>query len=388
MDTAGPDVLQHPAFIAPLTLGSGPLRVAVKDTIDVAGVRTRAGSAVFDAAPPPSSHAAVVQHLLDGGARLVGKTQLHELAFGVTGINRRFGTPPNPHFPGRVPGGSSSGSAAAVAAGLADIALGTDTGGSVRIPAACCGVFGIKPTFGRVSRLGVAPAHSSLDCVGVFAGSAHLLTRGMALIDPGFVPDETRAAIRLGWVALDADVQINAAVEAAVLQSGFQRQDVQLSQLADAFDAGLVIINRENWQAFSHIVDHPLLGDDVRVRLKAAGNTRDAAVQLAETVRARFSAEVDLALSQVDALVLPTMPDFPLTLEDAADARAAIGITRFVRPFNLSGHPAISVPLSTPAGLPAGLQLVGRKGADAQLCRIAERLAANVQHLLLSRGPA
>jgi amidase len=376
--------LPHPVFIAPLALGSGRLRVAVKDTIDVAGMRTRAGSAVFDAQPPAWAHAEVVARVLAGDARIVGKTHLHELAFGVTGINHRFGTPPNPGFPGRVPGGSSSGSAAAVAGGLADIALGTDTGGSVRIPAACCGVFGIKPTFGRISRRGVAPAQSSLDCVGVFAGTAQRLTRGMALIDPGFVIDQGDAALTLGRVRVDADRLIDAALDQALAQSGLACEEVSLPGMADAFDAGLVIINHENWQAFSHLVDHPLLGEDVRARLKAAGNTGDAAVQLAERVRARFTAAVDAALSGVDALVLPTMPDFPLTLEAAADARAAIGITRLVRPFNLSGHPAISLPLMTPVGLPAGLQLVGRKGSDAALCRIAERIAAGARQIIHS----
>jgi amidase len=146
----------------------------------------------------------------------------------------------------------------------------------------------------------------------------------------------------------------------------------------------LIIINQENWQAFGALVDHPQMGEDVRVRLKAAGETTAASVSCAENVRQRFSAAVDAALSQVDALVLPTMPDFPLTLEQGADARAAIGITSLVRPFNLSGHPAISVPLSTPQGLPAGLQLIGRKGDDARLCRIAECLAQRAPNVITS----
>lgn len=374
--------IERPIFVESLALGDGALRVAVKDTIDIAGLRTRAGSAVFDQDPPAARHAQVVERVLSGDCTIVGKTHLHELAFGVTGINARMGTPPNPKFPGRVPGGSSSGSAAAVAAGLADFALGTDTGGSVRIPAACCGVFGIKPTYGRISRVGVAPPASSLDCVGVFTGNAPMLTRAMSIIDPDFVRDRAPCAASIGWVQVEADPQIQRAIAIAIEHSGFAHAPVALPLLAQAFDAGLIIINQENWRAFGQLVGHPQLGEDVRVRLKAAGDTTAESVVRAEEVRVRFSAAVDAALAQVDALVLPTMTDFPLTLEQGADARAAIGITRLVRPFNLSGHPAITVPLSTPQGLPASLQLVGRKGDDARLCRIAECLAQRAPNVI------
>ena len=156
-------------FVEKLALGGGGLRVGVKDSIDIEGVPTRMACACYADAPPAERHAEVVRALLDAGCRIVGKTNMHELAYGVTGINRWTGTPINPRAPGRVPGGSSSGSAVAVAAGLVDFAVGTDTGGSIRIPAACCGVQGLKPSFGRVSRLGVHPAKSSLDCVGPFA---------------------------------------------------------------------------------------------------------------------------------------------------------------------------------------------------------------------------
>ncbi len=375
-------------FVERLALGEGPLAVAVKDTIDIAGLRTRAGSAVFDDEPAATRHAQVVESLLDGACTLVGKTHLHELAFGVTGLNPRMGTPPNPKFPDRVPGGSSSGSAAAVAAGLVDFALGTDTGGSVRIPAACCGVFGIKPTYGRVSRAGVVPPTSSLDCVGVLAGNAPMLARAMSIIDPSFTPERGPCAVSVGVLQVEADPAIQQALQIAIQHAGFHHAPAELSGLPQAFDAGLIIINQENWLAFGALVDHPRMGDDVRVRLKAAGETTAASVSCAEHVRQRFSAAVDAALSQVDALVLPTMPDFPLTLEQGADARAAIGITSLVRPFNLSGHPAITIPLSTPQGLPAGLQLVGRKGDDARLCRIAECLAQRAPNVIVTERSA
>lgn len=148
-------------FISRFTLGEGELTFAVKDSLDIAGFPTHAGSPVLQDAPPAVRHAAVVEALLDNGCQLRGKTTLHELAFGVTGINPHSGTPRNTHYPQLIPGGSSSGSAAVVAAGEVDFAVGTDTGGSVRMPAACCGVVGLKPSFGRLSRAGVMPTESS-----------------------------------------------------------------------------------------------------------------------------------------------------------------------------------------------------------------------------------
>src|SRR5882757_2940159 len=183
-------------FVNRMQLGADGLRVGVKDSIDIAGYATRSGSIAFAAAPPAARHAAVVQALLDGGCRIVGKTNMHELAYGVTGINRSTGTPRNPRYPDRIPGGSSSGSAVAVAAELVDFALGTDTGGSIRIPAACCGIYGIKPTYGRVSRAGVHPLDSTLDCVGPFARDLNMIERAMALIDSSFVPEPPPTTVR------------------------------------------------------------------------------------------------------------------------------------------------------------------------------------------------
>jgi amidase len=130
---------------------------------------------------------------------------MHELAYGMTGINSAFGTPVNPCWPDRIPGGPSSGSAVGVAAGLCDIALGTDTGSSVRQPAICCGIHGIKPTFGRISRKGCLPSTGTLDCVGLFARSAEMLTRGMAAADPGFVPHGWARAPRLARIEAELD---------------------------------------------------------------------------------------------------------------------------------------------------------------------------------------
>ncbi|MDU9031238.1 amidase [Pseudomonas mediterranea] len=359
-----------------LKIGTGGLAVMVKDTIDVAGSPTRASSAALDQAPAATEHADVVQHLLNAGCRLTGKTSLHELAFGTTGINRYTGTAINPRFPGRIPGGSSSGSAAAVAAGLADFSLGTDTGGSIRIPACCCGIFGFKPTFGRVSRRGVMPPQTSLDCVGPFAATLPTLIDAMAAIDPSFQASQMPERIKVGVLDVQASESVSRVVAAALSAAGQETCHFTSEHFEAAYIAGMVIINRETYAACGHLLATGKVGADIADRLEAAGFTTDEAVAEAESVRARFSAEIDGLLQQCDVLALPTMPEFPLRIEDAADTRAVLGMTSLVRPFNLSGHPAVTLPLSSPEGLPVGLQLVGAKGADEKLLAAASLLLA------------
>jgi amidase len=250
-------------FVRTLALGGGGLRVGVKDSLDIAGYPTQAASATLQDAPPASRHAVVVQSLLDGGCRIVGKTNMHELAYGVTGVNRFTGTPPNPRYPDRVPGRSSSGSAAAVAAGLVDFAIGTDTGGSIRIPAACCGVYGLKPTYGRVSRVGAHPAVSSLDCIGPFAGDPSLLERAMALIDPTFTIQPPPAEARVGLVHVDADPAIAAAVERALSRSRLTVVARQLPSLGAAYTAALHLVAAETLAGFGHLLESQAMGADV-----------------------------------------------------------------------------------------------------------------------------
>lgn len=357
-----------------LSLGGDGLRVMVKDTMDVAGFATRASSRSLEHTPLATEHAEVVSRLLAGGCHLVGKTALHELAFGTTGINHHTGTPANPRFPGRIPGGSSSGSAAVVAAGLADFSLGTDTGGSVRIPACCCGLFGLKPTFGRISRAGVMPTLTSLDCIGPFAASLPMLQRAMSLIDPSFAPSPVPESVRIGVVDVVATPAVSQVIEVALAASRQPLATVTLGHLQAAYDAGMTVINRETFAACGHLLATGAVGSDIAGRLAAAGETTDAALAEAEAVRERFTAEVDAALANHDVLALPTMPDFPLRVAEAADTRAVLGMTAFVRPFNLSGHPALTLPLGSPEGLPVGLQLIAAKGADAYLLAAADRL--------------
>jgi amidase len=359
------------------TSGAGYL-VAVKDTIDVAGFSTVAGSSALVNAAPAEKSATVVTALARAGCELLGKTNLHELAYGMSGVNHWAGTPTNVKFPNLIPGGSSSGSAAAVASQLVDFSLGTDTGGSIRLPATCCGVYGLKPTYGRVSREGVKPTKSSLDCVGPFANTPEMLIAAMEVIDPTFVKSRPvgLSEITLGSLTVGAEVAILSGLDDFLKISGVKLQQKTLPLMSSAFSAGMTLINRETWEAFGYLLDSGLLGQDVENRLRHAKTTTDSEVAFAGSIRERFSAEVDKALASVSALVLPTLPTFPMTLSDALEGKVDLNMSSLIRPFNLSGHPALSIPLLTErlAG-PVGIQLVGRKGEDELLCEIARKLS-------------
>ena len=358
--------------------GQGP-SVAIKDSIDVAGVPTQAGSRALADAPPAPASAEVVRRLVAAGYRIVGKTTMHELAFGTTGINAWAGTPVNPRFPALVPGGSSSGSAAAVAGGVVEVAIGTDTGGSIRIPAACCGVFGLKPSFGRVSREGVLPVATTLDCVGPFAADMDTLIACMRAIDPSFGELPGLAGVCVGLVDVPALDVIREAVATAVARSGLPSGPVSFQHFDAAYRAGLAVINAETWAACGPLVETGKVGPDVAQRLLNASRTTPADVDAASQVRADFTGEVDAALQGFSVLALPTMADAPPSLDQAADTSRLVNMTSLVRPFNLSGHPAIAIPLPARSGFPVSLQLVAAKGHDELLCAVARHVASRLQ---------
>jgi amidase len=368
------------AFISTFSLGGDGPTIAIKDTIDIAGMRTTGASRALADAAPAQRHAQVVQLLLDADWKIVGKANMHELAFGMTGINDYTGTPVNPQDATRIPGGSSSGSASAVGLGLADAALGTDTGGSIRGPAACCAITGLKPTFGRVSRRGVAPAESTLDCVGPFARDMRMIVDTMAVIAPGF---DASAALKkvtacsVGVAHVDAQADLLAAVARAPQRAGFTSRAIDIAGFADAFQAGISIINAETWAAFGHLVDSGKLGADLDARLRAASATTPEQLSAAERVRRSFTEAVDRALDSVDVIVMPTLPALPITLDDARRGVPVIAMSSLIRPFNLSGHPALSLPLPLDGSpLKAGLQIIGRHGADEQVCAVAAAFEA------------
>ena len=363
-------------FIRRLDLGGPGPAVAIKDTIDMAGLPTTAGSRALADAPPARENAEVVERLLRAQYRIVGKTTLHELAFGMTGANDWAGTPLNPRYPGFIVGGSSSGSAAAVAAGLCDVALGTDTGGSIRVPAACCGVWGLKPTWGRVSRRGAWPRHSSLDCIGPFAADVDSLAACMRAItadfDDGELADISTARIGLLEVAARDDIQ--SSVGDVVHASGFAVRPAILAHFDEAYAAAMTIIQVETYQAFGHLLSSAALGADVEQRLRAAAKVEASAVAEAEKVRARFTQAVDAALAHTPILALPTLADAPPRVGQPVDAGVLARLSSLVRPFNLSGHPALTLPL--PGSEPRALQLIAGKGQEELLFAVAKRFAS------------
>ncbi|KEP71131.1 glutamyl-tRNA amidotransferase [Thioclava dalianensis] len=365
------------------TLGrAGGLRVAVKDCLDVAGLPTRCGSAAFADAPVARKHAHAVAALLEAGCEITGKTVMHELAYGMTGVNPYEGTPINPRWPALIPGGSSSGAAVAVASGAVDFAIGTDTGGSVRQPATCCGVIGLKPSFGRIDRAGARPAHSSLDCIGPLARSMDMIEAAMRALDPGFIPERLARAPNLARVRTEFDRALGDSLLFALQEQDYDLPYVNLPGMDAAYEAGLTLIGHEAHLAFGDLLAQGApLGADVRARLVAAGRITQAQVDQAEAVRARFTAEVDAVLSGYDAIVTRALPTHPPRLDEAEDPAKVLPLTRYLRPFNLSGHPAIVLPMASAEGLPAGLQIIAPKGADARLCAIARWLCETVPAL-------
>jgi amidase len=355
--------------------GSG-LRVAVKDLIDMAGLPTTAGCrAVADTALPASRDAACLAGLraamARGEARFVGKTNLHELAFGISGINAAFGTPVNPLDPRRIPGGSSSGSAAAVAADEADVAYGSDTGGSIRIPAACCGISGLKTTWGRISLDGVRPLAPSLDTVGPMARDVNGLIAGMALLEPGFAV-AVEAPQVVGRLAIDADPVISAAVDNALRAAGFTVQPVTIGELADAIAASMALLDAQAWATNAELVATApdRIGRDVLARLQQAATVTDAQLSVARAGISRWRATLDRLWNRVELLAAPTLLGFP-PLTDDADAIVAIrGLTS---PVNAAGLPALALPIPADgpraAGgpLPASVQLIGPAGSEDRL---------------------
>ena len=303
-------------FVERFVLGDGPITVAVKDVVDIKGHPTRLGSAAFANAKPAKENAEIVDRLLDGKATIIGKASMHELAYGVTGINHVYGTPENPKYPGLIPGGSSSGSAVAVAAGLCDAAIGTDTGGSIRVPAACCGVLGLKPTYGRVSRNGLTPSNSSLDCVGPFAKNADILVGVMSAIDSSW--DEgaaSKTSVKIGFLKSDALAEIEQSVRGAAKTLDPDIKDVQAASLEAAHLAGLTIIAHETYAAFGHLLGDEKIDNEVAKRLKRATEISNTALSDAEAVRGRFGQEIDRLLEIVDVLALPTRRDTHQKLE-------------------------------------------------------------------------
>jgi len=380
----------------------GPLHgipISLKDNIYTKGIRTTAGSKILKGFVPQHD-AVVVTRLKEAGAVLIGKTNMHEFAYGVTTNNPHYGPARNPWDLARIPGGSSGGSAAAVAAGLCYGSIGTDTGGSIRIPAALCGIVGLKPTFGRVSVADVIPLSPRLDCVGPLARSA---ADAALLLEPIFVrslkeaslrsaaKSSARRAFRLGipkdFFLKIVSPEIERAFEQALRvfrKLGVIFKEVSIPQVEETEDAG----NQIAWPEATHYhqqagwfparaADY---GEDVCTRLELGVKVPATSYLQAMQVRDSFISHFHSAMAEagLDALVVPTTPiAAPLIGEETTSVSGTNHPTRALllrnnRPANLGGFPAISVPCGlTPNGLPVGLQLFGSVTDEALLLRIA-----------------
>ena len=386
----------------------GPLHgipVAVKDVYSTRGVRTTCGSKLF-ADFVPSIDAAVVEKLGAAGAVLVGKTAMHELAYGITSNNPHFGTVRNPWDPARIPGGSSGGSGAAVASGMVFMAMGSDTGGSIRIPASYCGTVGLKPTSGRVSRYGVRPLDFSLDHMGPLTRSARDAavvldaiagydrrddTSSRHPVDP-YVPEErpSLAGLRIGvpqnFYFDRVDPEIAASVQAMVQRAealGARAVPVRVPDIAALNAVGRVILLAEASALMEpYLHRRAEFGADVLALLDQGRLLPATDFINAQRLRRAFMTEFARVWSEADCLFTPCTP---ITAPCIGEATASIAgetedvrlaSTRLVRGLNVLGVPALALPSGLDSrGLPMSLQIVGKPWSEALLLKVAQALA-------------
>ncbi|MCL6598812.1 MAG: amidase [Alicyclobacillus macrosporangiidus] len=381
----------------------GPLAgvpVAVKDLMDTEDMPTTYGGLHF-AGRRPSRTATAVSRLRAAGAIVIGKANLHEYAYGTTNENPHYGRARNPWNRAKIPGGSSGGSGVAIAAGLAMAALGTDTGGSIRIPAALCGHVGLKPTYGLVSKAGVFPLADSLDHVGPMAKSvldAALLLSVLAGPDPHDpttvrIPPrayhrvqpkpQARVGVPKSFFFDKCHAGVAQTVQAALRtlqEQGFDLVEVDLPSAHQVPEMQNAIISSEALDIHEALLKaHPeQYGEDVRKRLESGYEIRGHQVVAATRFRRQFAAEMQKVFTQVDVIATPTTP---ISATDVGQQKAHIRaqevlvrahLTRYTNPWNLTGLPAITLPCGlSPDGLPVGLQLVGPRFGEMKLLAVA-----------------
>jgi len=352
--------------------------VAVKDLLDTADLVTTYGSALF-AEHVPALSAEAVLRLEAAGYAVAGKTNLHEFAYGISSQNPHFGTVPNPRAPGRLAGGSSGGSAAAIAAGDVELALGTDSGGSIRIPAAWCGIAGFKPTFDLVPTGGCFPLAPSYDHVGPLAATVEGCVELMRALVPGFAPAalESLEEVRVGVAWLDqADLLVRLRVEAAA--AAFPRRRPADFPLRDEAEAALFMREVADVHRGLFPEQADAYGDNVRTKLERCLLVTDADVTAAERARLRYRERCEEALDGLDLLLTPTI-GFVAPSAEVDELTIRERAIRFTYPFDSLGWPALALPCGTAEdGLAASVQLVGRAGDDARVLAAGRLLASLV----------
>lgn len=374
------------------------VEVGVKDLLAVEGYAVTAATGAHRSVPAEADSPAVAA-LREAGGRIVGMTNLHALAYGATGLSSDWGVPTNPRVPGAIPGGSSSGSAVAVAEGSADLTLGTDTAGSIRIPAAMCGVVGLKPTYDAVSREGCHPLAPSMDHVGPMARDVRLVSAGFDALTRRTVqglgePSSGHLVLGVlgGHFAVLTD-EVRTAFDAAL--AALEGADAHLVEveprLATACPGAQLAVQgtealRSNLAALRERAGQ--LPEDVRLRLEVGFARTEEQYAAGRELAHHWQIEVDDLLRGCHVLVSPTTvvsaPGPDVTTVRAGEATMSVqsALTRLTVPFNLSGHPAISIPWTDPTGTLIGLQLVGRRGEDRELLHVA----AHVERLLGTSG--
>ncbi|QGP79202.1 AtzE family amidohydrolase [Sphingobium sp. CAP-1] len=362
----------------------GPLAgvpYGVKDLFDVAGLPTTAGSRLYADAPPAIEDAEAIRRLRAAGAVLVASLNMDEFAYGFATINALHGTTRNPHDPARLAGGSSGGSAAAVAAGLLPFALGSDTNGSIRVPASLTGLYGLKPTHGALPIAGVFPFADSFDDIGPFAGSLADMVTIWAVLRQRSVQDDDpplRIARLGGRFAENIDPDQRAAIDAIAPDAPV----VTLPAIARARSAAFLITACEGGRLHREALgrDAMLFDPQVRDRLIAGALLPDGLYEEAQAFRAAFRAAVLEVIAPYDVLIAPATPcvappiaDPRIRIDGAMTAaRADLGI--HTQPISFTGFPSLSVPLYRPGRLPLGLQLIGKPGGEPALFRLAATL--------------
>lgn len=382
----------------------GPLHgipISLKDNINTAGIRTTAGSKILKDFIPKED-AVVVAQLKQAGAVILGKTNMHEFAYGVTSNNPHYGPVRNPWDLARVPGGSSGGSAAAVAAGLCYGSIGTDTGGSIRIPASLCGVVGLKPTWGRISCEGVVPLSPLLDCTGPLARTVRdvAILTGAIYLRVGREPDLAKLGSlrtdprkfclgiprQLFFDALSTDVR--KAFDSALRdlrKAGVQTTDISIPLLDETEDAGnniawveAILFHSQQGYFPARAAEY---GQDVRARVEMGAKVSALDYLRALEIQKQFTIQLHMALAEsgADSIVYPsTAIEAPLINQESSrignhDYPTRAILLRHNRPANLAGLPAVSLPCGfAPSGLPIGLQVMGGVSSEAVLLRIAK----------------
>jgi amidase len=371
------------------TTKEGPLAgltFAVKDFYDIAGIPTAAGSPEWLATHPvPTVSTPIYDRLLAAGGKFVGKTHTDELAWSLNGENAHFGTPINPAAPGRVPGGSSSGSVAATAGGLVDFAIGSDTGGSVRLPASYCGVYGIRTTHGRIPLTAAVPLAPSYDTVGWFARTPEIMEAvGKVLLDGVRSPRTVKKALvaRDLFAAIDPRVTqtLQPSVDKLIALIG-NREDVDVA--AGDYPAWRnvfrVIQSEEAWSAQGDWIEavKPKFGPGVKERFAAAAAMDPNEVAAAKALREKIVARMLSLLGEDTVLILPTSPGIAPLLNTPAD-QLDVFRARAIELLCLAGHaglPQVSLPVATLDDCPIGLSIIGGRDCDEDILALATKLA-------------